>query len=664
MSKTITDVIWRPTGEYLKCRVNDFAKSVGITDWKELIKRSGQDTNWFWSSALDYMGVRWLKPYDRLMDQSGGFAWTKWFVGAQLNIVDNCLDYHLEKSGAEFPNRPRVGAEHAAIIWESEGGDTRRLTYGQLNEMSGKVAAALKKMDVKAGDAVGIYMPMVPEVVAVLFGCLKIGAVAVPVFSGYGAQALQSRMADSDAKVLFTAFSGTRRGKTIKVKPDVDEAAQSLPNLKHVVVLERIVETGEWKEGRDVRWSDAIDKMNPDVPTVKLEAEHPSMYLYTSGTTGKPKGTVHTHAGALASISRELGFSFDTKPDDVFFWFTDIGWMMGPWEMIGVTFWGGTIVLFEGAPNYPNPDRVWQVVEKWNVTTLGISPTAIRVLRAAGDEWVDKYPMKTLRLLGSTGEPWDHDSYMRFFEKVGKGRCPIINISGGTEIVGCMILPLPVMPLKPCSLGSAGLGMDIDVFDEDGKSIRNGIGHLVCRKPSPSMTKGFLKDPERYIETYFSKFPDVWYHGDWAKVDEDGCWFLFGRSDDTIKVAGKRIGPGEVESILVEHPSLAEAAVIGVPHPIKGEGLVCFVVTRPGIVSSAEMIDELIKLVVHKLGSTMKPETIHVVQTLPKTRSGKIVRSTIRRKYLGEAVGDLSSVDNPEAVDTLPVSAPASQPST
>lgn len=655
MSTTMTDVIWRPTGEYLNCRVTDYMKSVGVNDVKDLVKRSAQDTDWFWQTALDYVGLRWQKPYERLMDDSKGFAWTKWFVGGQLNIIDNCLDYHLEKGAKEFPNRPRVGADHLAIIWESEDGSSRKLTYGELNEMTCRVANALTNLGVKAGDSVGIYMPMVPEVVAVLFGCLKIGAVAIPVFSGFGAQALQSRMEDADVKVLFTTYSGTRRGKTINIKPDVDEAAKTLPNLEHVIVLERLQKTGEWKEGRDLKWSEVVDKASATAPTAVLEAEHPSLILYTSGTTGKPKGTVHTHAGALASISRELGFAFDVKPTDIFFWFTDIGWMMGPWEFIGVTFWGGTMVIFEGAPNYPAPDRVWQVVEKWKVNTLGISPTAIRVLKAAGDEWVDKYAMSSLRLMGSTGEPWDHDSYMWFFQHVGKKRVPIINISGGTELIGCLIQPLPNMPLKPCTLGGPGLGMDVDVVDEQGKSIRNGIGHLICRKPSPSMTKGFLKDSQRYLDTYFSKWPDVWYHGDWAKIDEDGFWFLFGRSDDTIKVAGKRIGPGEVESALVEHPCVAEAAVIGVPHEVKGEGIVCFVIVTAGTQTSEKLEAELIKQCADRLGHSVKPERVHFVDALPKTRSGKIVRGTIRRKYLGESTGDLSSVENPDALDKIPV---------
>lgn len=658
MSTTIADVIWRPSGEYLNCRAADFMKKNKIGSWQELIKQSTTDIDWFWTASLDYCGLVWDKPYTKLMDQSKGFAWTEWFLDGQMNIFKNCLDYHLDPTIQAFPNRPKVSSGHTAIIWESEDGSCEKWSYGKLRDVSSRLASALLKMGVGPGDAVGIYMPMVPEVVAVLFACLKIGAVIVPVFSGFGGQALQARMADSDAKVLFTADGGIRRGKKMPIKPDVDEAAAGLPGLKHVIVLDRFGMASDWKEGRDLKFGDVLDTGDAGCETLALPAEHPSMYLYTSGTTGKPKGTVHTHAGALASISRELGFAFDVKPDDVFFWFTDIGWMMGPWEMIGVTFWGGTIVLAEGAPNFPNPDRVWQMIERHEVTTLGISPTAIRVLKASGDEWVDKYNMSSLRLMGSTGEPWDLDSYMWFFNKVGKTRCPIINISGGTELVGCLIQPLPLMPLKPCTLGGPGLGMDVDVVDEEGKSIRNGIGHLICRKPSPSMTKGFLKDPDRYIETYFNRFPEIWYHGDWAKVDEDGFWFLFGRSDDTIKIAGKRLGPGEVESVLVEHPAVAEAAAIGVPHAVKGEGLVCFVVLVPNQKGSAAMEAELKELIGHKMGHPMKPEAVHIVQALPKTRSGKIVRGTIRRKYLGEDPGDLSSVENKEALDLIPVAAP------
>ncbi len=646
------EIIWQPEGAYLNCRVVDFMRKVGADDWRQLIKRSTDDPYWFWETALEYMGFQWTKKYDKLADSAKGLPWTEWFVGGKLNTAYNCLDWHLS-AGKRAGARQSVGADHLAIIWQSEEAASRKLTYGELNEMSARVAGLLAKLAVKPGEAVGIYMPMVPEVVAVLFGCLKYGAVAVPIFSGYGAQALTTRLADANARVLFTADGGKRRGKLIEIKKDADEAAAALPNLEHVVVLKHCQSPVTWHSERDLWFDEAIASCQPAPTNMDLPAEHPSLYLYTSGTTGKPKGTVHTHAGALAQIAKELGLSYDVQAEDVFFWVTDIGWMMGPWEMIGVTFWGGTLVIFEGAPNYPQPDRLWEIVQKHQVNALGVSPTAIRVLKAAGDQWLGKHDLSSLRILGSTGEPWDEESYMWFFEKVGGKRCPIINISGGTELVGGLLLPLPVMPLKACSLGGPGLGMDIDVFDESGKSVRSAIGHLVCKKPFPSMTKGFLKDPDRYLETYFSKFPGVWYHGDWAKVDEDGSWFLFGRSDDTIKVAGKRVGPGEVESVLIEHPRVAEAAVIGVPHEIKGEALICFVVLMAGERPDETLQSELNNLISHKLGAVLKPESIYCLSALPKTRSGKIVRGSIRKRYLGQPAGDTSSIENPDALDLI-----------
>lgn len=651
MSKTITqEVIWQPSEKYLDCRVVDFMKEHGISDWRKLVERSNKDTEWFWENALKYMGFQWNKPYTKLKDESKGFAWTEWFKDGELNILSNTLDWHLE-AGKKAGCRTSVGKDHMALIWEGEDGRSRKFTYGELSTLVSKIAGSMQSLNVKAGDAVGIYMPMVPEVVAVLFACLKIGAVAVPVFSGFGPAPLASRLLDSEAKIMFTADAGKRRGKLVPIKKEADEAAAQVPGLEHIVVLNHCDTNVDMKEGRDLWLHDLLAKA-PEAKTVaNLSAEHPSMYLYTSGTTGKPKGTVHTHGGALAQIAKELGFAFDLRSDDTFFWVTDIGWMMGPWEMIGTMFWGATMVVFEGHPGYPEPDAVWQMVQRHKVTTLGISPTLIRGLRAFGDEWVHKADMSTLRLLGSTGEPWDHDSYMWFFENVGKKKCPIINISGGTEIVGCLLSPLPVMPLKPCSLGGPGLGMDIDVFDESGKSLLGEIGHLVCKQPAPSMTRGFLKDPERYIDTYFSKYEGIWYHGDWAKVDEDGSWFLFGRSDDTIKVAGKRVGPGEVESVLVEHADVAEAAVIGVPHEVKGECLVCFIVLMPGAKFTPELEAQLRTMVGHGLGPVLKPDTILEVKALPKTRSGKIVRGSIKRKYLGQAVGDLSSIENPEALE-------------
>jgi len=405
-------------------------------------------------------------------------------------------------------------------------------------------------------------------------------------------------------------------------------------------------------------WEDLMARDLPPVPTAELEAEDYAMIIYTSGTTGLPKGTVHTHAGCLAQMTKEVGYYFDTKPEDVFFWVTDIGWMMGPWEMIGTTALGATFVIFEGAPDYPEPDRLWGMIERHKVSIFGISPTAIRLLMRSEDSWVKKHDLSSLRILGSTGEPWDPESYRWFFEKVGGSRCPIINISGGTEIVGCLLSPLPITELKACTLRGPGLGMDVDVFNEEGKSVRNEVGYLVCKKPAPSMTKAFWGDKERYLETYFSKWPEIWFHGDWAIVDEDGFWFLQGRADDTIKVSGRRTGPAEVEAALMRHPACAEAATIGVPHDIKGEAIVCFVVLKKESSQPKELEQEMIAKVGEVLGKTLRPEKIIFVSALPKTRSAKIVRRALKAKYLGKEVGDLSSMENPQDLEDIPLKDP------
>jgi acetyl-CoA synthetase len=355
----------------------------------------------------------------------------------------------------------------------------------------------------------------------------------------------------------------------------------------------------------------------------------------------------------MAEMTSNVYYNCDLRDSDVFFWFSDIGWMMGPWEMIGVQCRGGTYLIYEGVPNHPQPDRLWQILVRHGVTTLGISPTAIRLLLSAGDEWVAKHDLSHLRVLGSTGEPWDPESYMWFFEKVGGRRCPVINCSGGTELVGCLLSPLPVQPLKACSLGGPALGKAVEVFDDDGKPVRGGIGHLVCTKPFPSMTKGFLNDPERYLDTYFSRWPDVWYHGDWAMVDEEGFWYLYGRSDDTIMVAGKRVGPAEVEAALLQNSVVVEAAAIGVPHEMKGEAIVCFAVLASNAEPTEQLRNTLSKEVTSVLGKSLAPETILFVDAIPKTRSAKILRGSIRRKFLGEPVGDLSSVENPEAFESI-----------
>jgi acetyl-CoA synthetase len=573
-------------------------------------------------------------------------------VGGKLNVVRNCVDRHAAGDHAD----------HAAVEWVSEDGERRRVSYADLDRQVCRVANAMRASGVAPGDTIGLYMPMVPELVAVFYAALKIGAVVIPVFSGFGAQALATRLEDGACRLLFTADGSVRRGKRIATKPDADQALTIYRGVEKVVVVDRLGADARassgleivMTSGRDVWWDDFLAGHPDTCATESLDAEHRSMIIFTSGTTGRPKGTVHTHVGCLAQMAKELGYAFDVKPDDVFFWVTDIGWMMGPWELIGVHFFGATVVLFEGAPNWPHPGRVWEVCAELRATHLGISPTLIRLLMRESLEHVTRFDLSSLKYLGSTGEPWDPDSYTWFFEHVGGGRVPIINISGGTEIVGCFLLPLPITALKPTTLRGPAPGMAIDCVDDDGRPVREQLGYLVCRRPAPSMTKGFVGDTERYLATYFSRFgEDVWFHGDWAYVDKDGFWYLRGRADDTIKVSGRRTGPAEIETALLGHPAVSEAAAIGAPHDIKGEAVVCFAVLRPDVEESEELRAALKQQVVDVMGKTMRPEEVRFVDALPKTRSAKIVRGVIRRVYVGEDPGDLSSIENPSTLNGI-----------
>lgn len=639
-------VVWEPTADWVQTsNVMRFMRAHGIADAAALRRRSVEDIRWFWDAALRDLGVEWFTPYSQVLDDRDGFAWARWFVGGELNLVHNCVIRHATSARAGQP----------AVVWEGDGGEQRTLTFAELAAEIARLANALAACGVRRGDAVGLYLPMTPEVVVGMFACQQLGAVAVPIFSGYGPEAIASRLNDAQAVAVLTADIGMRRGQPVLLKQTLDAALQQVPTVRHVFVARR-GEAGSavpWVEGRDQWWADAVRLLAATADVARLPAEAPALILYTSGTTGRPKGCVHTHAGALAQIAKELGYHFDVRASDVFFWMTDIGWMMGPWELIGALFHGATVVLYEGVPDYPAPDRLWRLIERTRVTHLGISPTAIRVLKRAGDDWPARCDLSSLRVLGSTGEPWDPEGYSWFFERIGGRRCPIINISGGTEIIGCHLAPLPIAPLKTASLQGPGLGMDVDVFNEAGESVRGEIGYLVCKQPAPSMTKGFLNDPQRYVETYFSQWPHVWNHGDWAYVDADGAWFLMGRSDDTIKVAGKRVGPAEIEGVLMQHAAVAEAAVIGVPHVVKGEGIVCFVVLKDSSVAAPSLATALQQHVAAALGKPMKPESVVFVPALPKTRSAKIVRGAIRRVWLGEAAGDLSSVENPGALNDI-----------
>ncbi|MBI4404288.1 MAG: AMP-binding protein [Deltaproteobacteria bacterium] len=634
-------IIWRPSESLLhKSYAAKLMHKLNISSVPELWEWSVRDIGAFWDLIVKEIGLDWFKPYERVMDDSKGIENTQWFVGGKINIAHNCVDRHK-------------ASPQTALLWEAEDGSVRKISYLEFSVLVAQAANGLKKMGIGPGDSVAIIMPMVPEVVVQLFACFKVGAVAIPIFSGFGSDAIAYRLTQGSAKAIFLSDIAIRRGKQIEVKSVVDQACSQVTGLKGRIVFRRGNGRCAWDPKLDHWWHEYVLNQSDQCPSEVLESESHSLIIFTSGTTGKPKGTIHTHAGVLAQVGKEHRYAFNTDSTTRFFWFTDIGWMMGPWEMIGVTLFGGTLFLYEGAPDYPTPSKLWEMIERHQLTVLGISPTAIRLLMRYGDQEAQRFPMKSLQLLGSTGEPWDPESYLWFFKNVGKERCPIINISGGTEIMGCLLSPLPVQPLKPCSVGGPGLGIDADVFDENGQSVREGIGHLVCKKPIPSMTKGFLNDRHRYQETYFSRWQGIWYHGDWAHVDSDNFWFLHGRSDDTIKIAGKRVGPMEFEAALLDHPSVSEAAAIAVPDSLKGEQCVCFVVLKPGIEPNAALRKELKDQVMQILGKSLAPKEVKFTSLLPKTRSAKILRSLIKKIYLGESISDTASVENLDSIESI-----------
>ncbi|HYS19147.1 MAG TPA: AMP-binding protein, partial [Candidatus Binatia bacterium] len=459
------------------------------------------------------------------------------------------------------------------------------------------------------------------------------------------------------ARLLITADTFARRGQPIPLKRTADEAVAASPTVKHVIVLRRLggkaPEPTPWTPGRDHWWQELVVAESPECPAAAVPADHPALIIYTSGTTGKPKGTVLTHGGFSVKNAHDFAYCFDIGEGDRVFWVTDLGWLMGPMLITGTLLHGATVVLFEGTPDYPQPDRLWAVVAKHRITHMGISPTAVRALMPHGDAWWRKHDRSSLRIVASTGEPWNPEPYRWLFENAGKARVPIINYTGGTEISGGILSSFPIAPIKPCSFTGPIPGMAADCFGEDGRPVRGQVGELVVTAPWPGMTQGFWKDPQRYEETYWSRWPDVWVHGDWAYVDEDGFWFIQGRSDDTLKIAGKRLGPAEVESVLVSHEAVAEAGVVGVPHEVKGEAIVCFVVLRPRHEPSEPLRVQLSDLVARQMGKALKPERVLFTKDLPKTRSAKIMRRVIRATYLGREPGDLSSLENPTAVKAI-----------
>jgi acetyl-CoA synthetase len=569
--------------------------------------------------------------------------WARWCVGGKMNIVHNCLD---KRMGTPAENR-------IAIHWQGEEGARRVMTYRELFGEVNRLTNALRRMGVQKGDVVGIFMPMVPEIAVALFAVAKIGAIVLPLFSGFGPGAVAARLADARAKVLITADGFYRRGETVGLKQVADEALLKAASVEHLLVLRRIANEIRWHDGRDCWWHEALRMEKAEAATERTEAEDPVMIIYTSGTTGKPKGAVHTHCGFPIKAAQDMMHGLDLNESDALYWVTDMGWMMGPWEVFGAALLGASMLFYDGALDHPGPTRLWQLIEDHGVTILGVSPTLVRALMRHGDDPVEQRNLSSLRILASTGEPWNPDPWRWLFEKVGRKRLPIINYSGGTEIGGGIVMGNVLTPLKPCAFSGPLPGMAADVVDDNGVPVRNQVGELVIRKPWIGMTRGFWNDPQRYLDTYWQRFANVWVHGDWAAIDDDGLWYILGRSDDTIKVAGKRIGPAEIESVLVSHAAVSEAAAIAVPDLQKGEVIVCFCVLKPRIDASELLADELKEKVARELGKPLKPAAVKFVGDLPKTRNAKIMRRVIRAGYLGQEAGDLSALENPQTVDEI-----------
>jgi acetyl-CoA synthetase len=638
------EVVWRPSPEVIEhANLTRFMRQNGIATFETLLERSGRDIEWFTQALLEFLQIQFRVPYEKVVDLSGGIAWPRWCPGAVMNIIDNCLDKHLATPVAEKP----------ALVWEGEEGGTLSLTYSELAREVNRAANALRSLGLGKGDAIGLFMPMTPEVVIALLAIAKIGAVILPLFSGYGAGAVANRLEDAGARALVTADGFYRRGALVPMKPIVDTAAARTPSLEHILVLRRTESQVEMRPERDHWWHELVDSQSDVAGTEPTAAEDLLMIIYTSGTTGRPKGAVHTHCGFPVKAAQDMAFGTDVRPGDRMYWMTDMGWMMGPWLVFGTLLLGATLVIYDGAPDHPGPDRLWAMVERHRITGLGISPTLVRGLVAHGEGPVRAHDLSSLRLFASTGEPWNPQPWMWLFDVVGERRRPIINYSGGTEVSGGILMGNPILPLKPCAFSAPCPGIAADVFDENGESVRGRVGELVIKAPWIGMTRGFWKDPERYEQAYWSRWPGVWVHGDWAAVDEDGMWYILGRSDDTIKVAGRRLGPAEIESVLVDHPAVVEAAAIAIPDPIQGGALVCFCVLTAGSETSTGLEGELKARVVGELGKPLGPRAIYFVPDLPKTRNAKVMRRMIRSAYLGQDPGDTSSLLNPEALEPI-----------
>jgi acetyl-CoA synthetase len=643
-----TPYIWTPPSELVAAsNLTAFLRVTGQKDYDDLASRAEADPAWLMQEVFRFCDIRFYRDYDRMLDISGGQAWARWCVGGTTNIVLNCLDKH----------RGTAVWDQTFLVWEGEDKHERRsLSYREFDRDVARLAQGLRDIGIGRGDVVAIYMPNLPETFVAFFAILKLGAIVMPLFSGFGHAPIQTRLNHGEAKVVITANGTWRRGAAAPLKSVLDVALDASPTVKHVIVARRnglAIDT-PMQKGRDLWWDDAVGDGHDSIVTVEMQAEDPAILLYTSGTTGEPKGCVWTHIGFIGSmVTRDMIICGDFKPSDRFFFFSDMGWMVGAMCACIPSFAGGSLLIAEGTPDYPDTGRFWRLIAEHQVTYLGVSPTIVRSLMRYGLE-VESYDLSSLRMTASGGEAWTAAPWLWFFEHVCKKTIPIINISGGTEVGGCIFTGTPNHPMNPGSFSRPALGVGADIVDMTGQRVPDGtVGELVLRHSSIGLTKSLWKADARYIESYWSTLPGLWVHGDFAMRGEDGLYYILGRSDDTIKISGKRTGPSELEGILIATGKLAEAAVFGIPHPVKGSAIVCACVPMPGVEGDNGLASQLSAAIVAGMGTSYRPETILFVDDLPRTRNLKIMRRVLRAVFEDKDPGDLSALANPEAVDRL-----------